>query len=54
MSTVQIGSGALPDKTVESLALVVKHSQMKSEDLLSKMRSLSTPIIGRIKGIESG
>ena len=49
MSTVQIGSGALPDKTVESLALVVKHSQMKSEDLLSKMRSLSTPIIGRIK-----
>ena len=49
MSTVQIGSGALPDKTVESLALVVKHSQMKPEDLLSKMRSLSTPIIGRIK-----
>ena len=49
MSTVQIGSGALPDKTVESLALVVKHNQMKPEDLLSKMRSLSTPIIGRIK-----
>ena len=49
MSTVQIGSGALPDKTVESLALVVKHSQIKPEDLLSKMRSLSTPIIGRIK-----
>ena len=49
MSTVQIGSGALPDKTVESLALVVKHGQMKPEDLLSKMRSLSTPIIGRIK-----
>ena len=49
MSTVQIGSGALPNKTVESLALIVKHSQMKPEDLLSKMRSLSTPIIGRIK-----
>ncbi|MAN69961.1 MAG: L-seryl-tRNA(Sec) selenium transferase [Gammaproteobacteria bacterium] len=49
MSTVQIGSGALPDKTVESLALVVKHNQMKPEDLLSRMRSLSTPIIGRIK-----
>ena len=49
MSTVQIGSGALPDKTVESLALVAKHGQMKPEDLLSKMRSLSTPIIGRIK-----
>ena len=49
MSTVQIGSGALPDKTVESLALVVKHNQIKPEDLLSKMRSLSTPIIGRIK-----
>ena len=49
MSTVQIGSGALPDKTVESLALVVKHNQMKPEDLLYRMRSLSTPIIGRIK-----
>ena len=49
MSTVQIGSGALPDKTVESLALVVKHNQIKPEDLLSRMRSLSTPIIGRIK-----
>ena len=49
MSTVQIGSGALPDKTVESLALVVKQNQMKPEDLLSRMRSLSTPIIGRIK-----
>ena len=49
ISTVQIGSGALPDKTVESLALVVKHNQMKPKDLLSKMRSLSTPIIGRIK-----
>ena len=49
MSTVQIGSGALPDKTVESLALVIKHDEMKPEGLLSKMRSLSTPIIGRIK-----
>ena len=49
MSTVQIGSGALPNKTVESLALVVEHNQIKPEDLLSRMRSLSTPIIGRIK-----
>ena len=48
-NTVQIGSGALPDKTVDSLALVIKHEDMKPEDLLSKMRMLSTPIIGRIK-----
>ena len=48
-NTVQIGSGALPDKTVDSLALVIKHEDMKPEDLLSKMRTLSTPIIGRIK-----
>ena len=48
-NTVQIGSGALPDKTVDSLALVIKHADMKSEDLVSKMRTLSTPIIGRIK-----
>ena len=48
-NTVQIGSGALPDKTVDSLALVIKHEDMKSEDLVSKMRTLSTPIIGRIK-----
>ena len=46
---MQIGSGALPNKTVESLALVVEHNQIKPEDLLSRMRSLSTPIIGRIK-----
>ena len=48
-SAVQIGSGALPDRTVESLALVVEHTEMKPENLLSKLRTLSTPIIGRIK-----
>ena len=48
-SAVQIGSGALPDRTVESLALVVAHKEMKPENLLSKLRSLSTPIIGRIR-----
>ena len=48
-SHVQIGSGALPDKTVSSIALVIEHAELSAETLLTKLRSLTTPVIGRIK-----
>jgi len=48
-SKVQIGSGALPDKTVDSIALVVEHKTLSAENLLKELRKLSTPVIGRIK-----
>ena len=48
-SPAQIGSGALPDKTVNSLALVIHHADLSAESLLTNLRTLSTPIIGRIK-----
>ncbi len=49
-SNVQIGSGALPDKTVSSLALTIEHADLSAENLLTKLRTLSTPVIGRING----
>lgn len=48
-SNVQIGSGALPDKTVSSLALIIEHPDLSAENLLVKLRTLSTPVIARIK-----
>ena len=47
-STVQIGSGALPDKTIPSVALALTHPTLGAEALANALRDLPTPVIGRI------
>ena len=44
----QIGSGALPDKTHPSVAVTLTHPEHKPDVILSELRKLSTPVIGRI------
>ena len=46
----QIGSGAVPDQTLESRAVVIRHSQPKAVRMLEKrLRALPQPVIGRIQ-----
>jgi len=45
----QIGSGALPDKTLPSLALRLRHSSMSAKDISAQLRALPVPVVGRIK-----
>ena len=45
----QIGSGALPDQTIESRAVVLSHSDAKQvRELEARLRRLTQPVIGRI------
>lgn len=44
----QIGSGALPDKHLPSVALVVRDPQRSPAKLLKALRGLSTPVVARI------
>lgn len=44
----QIGSGALPTKTLPSVAVAVSSKTMPVETLAARFRSLPTPVIGRI------
>ncbi len=48
MSTAQIGSGALPDKTLPSLSLTLTHRDKSADEIASLLRNLSTPVVGRI------
>ena len=52
-STCQIGSGALPDKRIESIAVRL---QSESDQLLrethERLRSLRPAVVGRIQGGE--
>ena len=34
---------------MSSIALVIEHAELSAETLLTKLRSLTTPVIGRIK-----
>ena len=48
-SRCQLGSGSLPDQTIDSRAVQIGHENPKSIRLLSeKLRGLPTPVIGRI------
>jgi L-seryl-tRNA(Ser) seleniumtransferase len=47
-SRAQIGSGALPDKTLPSLSLTIRHADLSADDIAARLRNLSTPVIGRI------
>ena len=45
----QIGSGALPDQTIESRAVVIGHGDSsRVRDLEARLRQLPQPVIGRI------
>ena len=49
-SQAQIGSGALPDKTIESIALTLQHAEHSADEIADLLRSLPTPVIGRVHG----
>ena len=47
-SQAQIGSGALPDKTLPSLSVTIRHAELSADEIAARLRSLSTPVIARI------
>jgi len=47
-SAAQIGSGALPDKTIPSLSLTLTHASLSADAVAKTLRELSTPVIGRV------
>ncbi len=47
-SSAQIGSGALPDKTIASVAVTLTHPSLSPQAIQDLLRAQSTPIIGRI------
>ena len=49
-SHCQIGSGSLPDRRLDSIAVTIAHNdEAEIRTLLSDMRSLPVPVIGRIQ-----
>ena len=48
-SQAQIGSGALPDQTIPSVALSLTHDSLSAQKLVDGLRAAPTPIVGRIK-----
>ena len=49
-SDAQIGSGAVPDKTLESRAVVIRHTASRQvRDLEQRLRRLPQPVVGRIR-----
>ena len=49
-SAAQIGSGAVPDQTLESRAVVIRHErQSEVRELEQRLRRLPEPVVGRIQ-----
>ena len=49
-SKTQIGSGALPDRLIDSLAIQITHAVPREiRNLESRLRNLNPPVIGRIQ-----
>jgi L-seryl-tRNA(Ser) seleniumtransferase len=48
-SKAQIGSGALPDRNIDSIAVSLDHSTLSAQKLAEALRYAAVPIIGRIK-----
>ena len=49
-SKTQIGSGALPDRLIDSLAIQISHAAPREmRGLVSKLRNLNPPVIGRVQ-----
>ncbi len=49
-SYVEAGSGSLPEKKIESAAIVFNPKSVKIEDLAKNLRCGSTPVVGYISG----
>ena len=48
-SQAQIGSGALPDQTIPSIAVSLTHRSLSAQKLVDGLRTAQPPIVGRIK-----
>ena len=49
-SAAQIGSGAVPDRTIDSRAVVIRHAQSRQvRDLEQRLRRIPEPVVGRIR-----
>lgn len=48
-SEAQIGSGALPDQTIDSIGVILQHASFSAQKLADALRHCKTPIISRIK-----
>jgi len=48
-SQAQIGSGALPDQTIPSIAVSLTHRSLSAQKLVDRLRTAQPPIVGRIK-----
>ena len=48
-SQAQIGSGALPDQTIASVAVGLTHHSLSAQRLVDGLRTAQPPIIGRVK-----
>lgn len=49
-SQAQIGSGALPDQTIPSVAISLTHDFLSAQKLVDGLRTAQPPIVGRVKG----
>ncbi len=48
-SEAQIGSGALPDQNIDSVAVSLTHDTMSAQKLAQALRDATVPVIGRLK-----
>jgi L-seryl-tRNA(Ser) seleniumtransferase len=48
-SEAQIGSGALPDQNIESVAVSLTHDTLSAQKLAEALRDATVPVIGRLK-----
>ena len=48
-SQAQIGSGALPDQTIASVAVGLTHQSLSAQRLVDGLRTARPPIVGRVK-----
>ena len=48
-SKAQIGSGALPDQNIDSVAVSLTHDTLSAQKLAEALRYAAVPVIGRVK-----
>mgnify|MGYP006246684517 FL=1 len=48
-SEAQIGSGALPDQNIDSVAVSLTHDTLSAQKLAEALRYATVPVIGRLK-----
>lgn len=48
-AAAQIGSGALPEESLPSRVIVIRHPRLSAEHIAAQFRAAPTPILGRIR-----